>query len=723
MTLDYSLLLVLISDPDLVYFVAHKVVHSINVKTQRWDTIERVPFEPKCLAASYGWIVVGGSDNGECAFISLPGREPRARNASRPGAADIDAALPIELDMETRVPAGATGASTEQQTFSGILGGGNDIPEIFTKALTGSIVNSVTIHRLPANERQGFAHEDIAVFSNNDKTIKIFSLTRRKLLETKHHPKCMNYAVISPNSTLLAAVGDVNYAYFYRITRDPDTIDYGHGGERLSGWTWDLCCRIELPLSTDLNMSPNFDDGSCFTIAFSPSSCLCAIGSQSGIISVYDVNVILESMPGIQGYEARLALFRSSRADSAGAVRSMAFSPEPWDLLVWVEDTGRFGIVDIRSGFFRRQIVDLNKDDPETQKVRPMYNSPYLIRSESEENDLGINAGTSDRVTSLRESVQGLTERERQIIEFLNTARSSSRHEGDAENRAPSTDNHSGQHATASFLGGATDNADHPSRTTSPFRSTDAALQELFREHYPGRVSSTERSFGQRRRASIVISQSGQGAGPVLNGQSGDHNNNDNNATSDFQLRLRWTASPADIQSLGDNLHNNAANLEHDSDNNGSSTDNGQWNPSTIAEAWNDALPDEAPPTEAWQTSQRSRSIPRRIPRPGATTESRYDAQRAAVAEMRASVAAERLRRQRLAANEMRSPRWIRHILSSDQADRHFGYMPQDQDPADTAGVGWGADGRALYIGTVEGIFEFQINVQDRKSFPVFSCR
>lgn len=680
------------ADPDRIYFVAHKVVHSIHVKSQRWDTIERIPFEPKCLAAAYGWIVIGGSDNGECAFIRLPGRDPRPASDTRPGvaAADVDTALPIELDGDTRLPAAATGTSEEQRPHTRSLENGTELPEIFTKTLTGSIVNSVTIHRLPADERLGFAHEDIAVFryvciaafyaldltklsSNNDKTIKIFSLTRRQLLETKHHPKCMNYAVISPNSNLLAAVGDVNFAYFYRIVRDTNSIDYGWGGERLSGWSWDLCCRIELPLSTGLNMSPNFDDGSCFTIAFSPSSRLCAIGSQSGIISVYDVNVLLECVSGAEGCDARIALFRSSRTDSAGAVRSMAFSPEPWDLLVWVEDTGRFGIVDVRSGFFRRQIVNLDRDDPETQKVRPIYNSPYLIRSESEENDFGtrddmgnvhqavldllnrtsitgLATSASDRVSSLRESVQGLTERERQIIEFLNTARSSSRQESDAEDRAPSTDSHSRQHAPTSSLGGATDNADHLSRTTSPFRSTDAALQELFREHYPGRLGSTERNFSQRRRASIVISQPSQGAGPASSNQSGDDSYN--NAPSDFQLRLRWTSSPTNMQSAESASHNAGIGTENELENNGSSTDNDQMISSAGAEVWNIAYPDEEPPTEAWQTSQRSRSIPRRVPRPGATTESRYDAQRASAAEMRASVAAERLRRQRLAANE-----------------------------------------------------------------------
>lgn len=154
------------ADPDRVYFVAHKLVHSIHVKSQRWDTIERIPFEPKCLAAAYGWIVVGGSDNGECAFIGLPGRDPRAASDTRPGhgAADVDTALPIELDADTRAPVAAAGTSAEHRPYLGVLENGVELPEIFTKTLTGSIVNSVTIHRLPADERLGFAHEDIAVF-------------------------------------------------------------------------------------------------------------------------------------------------------------------------------------------------------------------------------------------------------------------------------------------------------------------------------------------------------------------------------------------------------------------------------------------------------------------------------------------------------------------------------------------------------------------------------
>ncbi|CRG91430.1 hypothetical protein PISL3812_08478 [Talaromyces islandicus] len=699
------------ADPDRIYLVVHKVVHSIHIKSQKWDTIERVPFEPKCLAAAYGWIVVGGSDNGECAFIKLPGRHaphtPRAE--TRAEELDVDTALPIDLDFGSRTPPAAPHGEPSQ---SGVEGDQNDIPEIFTKTLSGSIVNSVTIHRLPGdNER--FAHEDIVVFSNNDKTVRLFSLTRTKLLQTINHPTCMNYSVISPDSRILAAVGDENFAYFYRIVRDSATVDYGEHGQRVSGWSCKFICRIELPLSTTMRAS---DDGSCFTIAFSPASHLCAIGSQAGLISVFDVESILENKEDSQ---CRLQVFRSSRPDSdAGAVRSMAFSPDPWDLLVWVEDMGKFGIADVRSGFLRRQVVDLDKDDPEVEKIRTTFRSPFISRSAGDRLDdradedaggvqramldfLGGTSSTtpdpssSERVSSLRESIQGLTDRERRIIEFLNTARWSSRQEGDEGERPPRTPSNLRHSANASSLGGA-DVADPSPRTTSPFRSTDTALHELFREHYLGRVGSTERNFGQRRRGSIVVSQPGSGS------DSNMENNEDGNSTADVQVLLRWTTSPVEVQPFESSSRPDENNS---------------------AESGFRPIELETTSTGDRQSSQRSRSIPRRSSRPGAGTDSRYDTQRTTTAEMRASVTAERLRRQRLAANETRSPRWFRDFLNNDAPERHLAYMPHDQEPGGTAGVGWGADARSLYIGTVDGIFEFQINVQDRKSFPAFSFR
>ncbi|KAH8690807.1 hypothetical protein BGW36DRAFT_389357 [Talaromyces proteolyticus] len=725
------------ADADKIYIVAHKIVHSIHIKSQNWDTIERVPFEPKCLAAAYGWIVVGGSDNGECAFIRLPGREENYPvTESRVEETDVDTALPIELDLNSRTPPTASG---ESRSSFGPAHGQSDIPEIYTKTLSGSIVNSVTIHRFPG-DNQRFAHEDVVVFSNNDKTVRLFSLTRTKLLETLPHPTCMNYAMISPDSKLLAAVGDENFAYFYRIQRDPNTVDYGDYNQRLSGWTWELIRRIELPLSTSLRTTSRPDDGSCFTIAFSPASHLCAIGSQGGLISVYDVQAILSAK---EDAICSLYVFSSSRPDSdAGAVRSMTFSPDPWDLLVWVEDTGRAGIADVRSGFYRRQIVHLDRDDPDLETVRTTFSTPLISRSGDEELDvrpgyrqITVGAfdddseivhsglGSSRRLTPDREGMQGLTNRERQIIDLLNTARWATRDvfDGDADERPPRASSNLRHGVNTSSIGDS-DTADPSPRTTPPFRSTDATLHELFREHYLGRAGSTERTLGQRRRGSIVVSQP-PGPGTSSNVESADNDISD----ADVEVLLRLTASPMDIQSFGNSPpstdNNNSAGNGFSSNGSGTGNRDREFFLSRATALFNPSSPFPETASTERQPSQRSRSIPRRSSRQGTTTESRYDNQRATTAELRASVAAERLRRQRVAVGETRSPRWIRHFMDNNLTERNLGYMPRDQDPGETAGVGWGHDGRSLYIGTVEGIYEFQLNVQDRKSFPVFSFR
>ncbi|KAL1967022.1 hypothetical protein VTN77DRAFT_3546 [Rasamsonia byssochlamydoides] len=716
------------ADPDRIYVVVDRVIHSIHISSRKWDTIARIPFEPRCFAAGYGWIAVGAPDNGECAFVRLSDQTPPAPHAdSSSHEADVDAALPIDLDSSTRAPPAGTSTEETRSSSTPCL---RQPAQVEIKKFGGSIVNSVTIHRLPGDGER-LAHEDVVLISNNDKTVKIYSLTRSKILEVIHHPAAMNYAIISPDSTVLAAVGDENFVYFYRITRDESAaVEHGDRGARLTGWKWKLLRCLELQLST------GFDDGSCFTVAFSPSSHLCAVGSQSGIITIFDVETIRRSRNQRQNQDPKLCMFRSSRPDSdAGAVRSMAFSPDPWDLLVWVEDTGRAGIADVRQAYSRRQILNLDANDPELQKVQT---SPSALsggaRSELEDlaassgddmstiqqtlldlldrsSSAGQNAGASDQ---LRESlVQDLTDRERQIIEFLNTARWTSRQDEGTDDGLPRTTIH--LRPGSNPLGSA-EVPNRSSRTTSPYRSNDA-LHELFRENYLGRASANP-----RRQGAIVLAQ----ANPGPSGQSSETSNS---ATADVHLLLRWTTSPLDMQSSENPLRANGPGTaaENDIDAGEVGTDN-QLALSRASALIDTSFPSpEVTSSETRQRSQRSRSIPRRSLRPIGTAESRYEA-RATNSELRANVAAERLRRQRLAANEIRSPRWIRNILN-DLPDRNLGHLHRDQDPGGmvgagvTAGVGWGADGRTLYIATVEGIFEFQLNIQDRKTFPVLSYR
>jgi hypothetical protein len=93
--------------------------------------------------------------------------------------------------------------------------------------------------------------------------------------------------------------------------------------------------------------------------SFSPSSLLCAVASQDGSITIFDTRFLLPSTI-LGGQSPIVKRIPSSRPKTyAGAVRSVQFSPAPWDLLVWAEHSGRVCVADARSNFTKRQVVDI----------------------------------------------------------------------------------------------------------------------------------------------------------------------------------------------------------------------------------------------------------------------------------------------------------------------------------------------------------------------------
>lgn len=474
----------------------------------------------------------------------------------------------------------------------------------------------------------------------------------------------MNYAIISPDSKVLAAVGDVNVAYFYRITSDTSTVVYGPNGEKLPRRKWTLLRRIVLPLSAQLGM-PGYDDGSCFSIAFSPCSQLCAIGSQFGIITIYDVDIIRQSRDDKSSRDPRLHIFQSSRPMAqGGAVRSMAFSPAPWDLLVWVEDSGRFGVADVRSSFARRQIVTLNRDEPGLQKVITSFSS-NLTRTGAEDDEsesesaeelnqvqrmiMDILDGTSligenlERLSAIRESLAhevAAARRDRQEeLNLLNSARWSSRPEEDPatgpRRSSPQSRTRPNDHEL-----------NRSSHTASPLHTNDPP-DGMLHDNHMGRIGTAERNLSQRSR---YLSSQGNSRS---NAQAIDRRHP---MTTNLQLLLEWNASPLGFQPSEGRANNaeggndaDADDMESDDRRAAASRSSGLFDPvSTSSTSTTSA--------SIRQRSQRSRSISRRTERPAGGTESTHEPPRPTVSERRANVAAERLRRQRLAASEVRLP-------------------------------------------------------------------
>ena len=608
--------------------------------------------------------------------------------------------------------------------------------------LGGLIVNSVTIHRLPSIDDL-YSAEDIAVLTyvqcasclrqamsmtdsscrNNDKTVSIFSLTRQEMLETIPHPICMNYAIISPDSKLLAAVGDDHRVYFYRIKPCPKRrVTVPEVDRILCGWDWPMLRVV------DLDSDSHYNDRCCFTIAFSPSSHLCAVGSQSGIISVFDVKGLLKQDPeDPDGRTNIVCVFRSSRPSiEGGAVRSMSFSPRPWDLLVWVEEHGRIGIADVRQAFSRRQIVVLDLDDSTLERVRivenrgqisPQFNPIDNSDSESENqmndqlDDMSDTAGTGRGNTSLLDTTERqavrenltreLTDRERRIINSLNTAQwASTIEEGPQAHFArllnPSLDPHS---SVGPQLGSRS-----PLSSSPPERSTN--------RREPPDDSHTGRTRGQpRRRSSVVLAQDPSPPGASSSNAPGSA------LVPRPTVTLTWTGTPSQVPRPESPIETSGSNNAGPSGttfgvvpgraSSSSSSGRSQGNAQRARALLDRALGIPTPSASGQQRPNRARSIPRRVDRPEAVRDRQETA-----------LAAERLRLHRVNADD-NNGRDVRRITDAEEQqlrrmreaeqiritpwlrnDRSL-YAARERERqrelgVGTAGIGWGEDGHTL---------------------------
>ena len=160
----------------------------------------------------------------------------------------------------------------------------------------------------------------------------------------------MNHATISPDGELLIAVGDEPRAFFCRRMH---LASSGRDEESsFARYEWHEIAEPKLSVATARD--------ACFSTAFSPSGHICAVASQGGTITIFATCLIRDDM---EEDEAVIKVMRSSRpCVNSGAIRSMSFAPEPWDLLAWAEDQGRVCVTDLRSACQSRQTIELDVD-------------------------------------------------------------------------------------------------------------------------------------------------------------------------------------------------------------------------------------------------------------------------------------------------------------------------------------------------------------------------
>ena len=153
---------------DIIYYASQNEIYALHISTRKRELVASLPWKPQCLDAACGWIGVGGSDSGRCAFVNT---NQESSSGSRDRAfqhhADVDALLPLELDPESRLLA-HNFLQQRSQTFASAAlatsAASRGKVEVQIHEVGGSIVNSVTIHRL-CSDREEFEDEIVAVLT------------------------------------------------------------------------------------------------------------------------------------------------------------------------------------------------------------------------------------------------------------------------------------------------------------------------------------------------------------------------------------------------------------------------------------------------------------------------------------------------------------------------------------------------------------------------------
>ncbi|KAF2002354.1 hypothetical protein P154DRAFT_146441 [Amniculicola lignicola CBS 123094] len=646
-------------EQDLVYYASGADVYCLNASTKTQAHVATLPWEARCTAAGHGYVCVGGAEDGNFAAIKVAGFPPTDPS-------DVDALLPLDFTTRTPLPRPP------------LLGTAH---RIRLEKIGEDIVNSISIHKFPA-EGDG-ADEVVAVLTNNDKTVRVFSLTQHLELTVLDLPFPMNHATISPDGQMLVAVGDQQQGYFFeRVkTQKPSTMKTPEGRMQSIPPEWALFEEVRLYVPPDSSIE------GYFTTAWSPSGSLCALGSECGYITVFDVEELKRCE---YGEDAIVQLISSSKPDvliGPGAVRTMLFSPAPWDFLIWSEDQARVCIADLRSGLKVKQVLELDSKDESferiqiadfdldlTPELRDLRREADFIRRyrralDSEGTAAAVNFATdyieasSERRRLHRQSgvvesdndPHGLTAHEREILSTLGTIRHVP-HETRDVAMTPRSINYT--------------SAARRIRDLSEYRHLEEAIRDLGSD--TARVTSQlgERT-SPRRQPSIVVQPSSSSVGEATVSITGS----------------APTRSPGTIPPHARRVDPQIISATDDA-----------WRTIEDALARN--------PRTTTTVNLNSSTTPE------LRTELRRLRQ---LTQMR-----ERLRTAREAAPS--DP----YSLSGMGATYRRASRSLHHDPSNgvrTAGLAMSLDGRTLYCGTEEGIFEFQINMQERRGAPAIVPR
>jgi hypothetical protein len=315
------------------------------------------------------------------------------------------------IDPETRLNLGLD-SSREDSIFSLLSRARRSNKSLIAKSmkLAKDRVNCITLWfpptTMPINAKA--YREPVAVLANNDRTVTLVSLhdfdekDKTDALDVITYPDFVNRSLLSPDGRFLISILDDPYMYIHERVKKTAESPAAKSHDD-SAYQWEQTQRI---LLKSQRKDDRTDSRGSFAACFSESGAYLAIGTQHGTISIFNAALLADP-----DADPLITTFESSRPRSGpGAIRDMAFCPGPYDLLAWTEDRGHVGIVDMRSNFVIRQIVDI--EEPVFEHINILDRNtidPRLLDNRRERRDNAGGTGASD------------TYRRRDVLEHLNT--------------------------------------------------------------------------------------------------------------------------------------------------------------------------------------------------------------------------------------------------------------------------------------------------------------
>ncbi|KAG9249303.1 WD40-repeat-containing domain protein [Calycina marina] len=681
------------SAQDLIYYPSGTDVYVLDTRAEERRLVSKIPFTPVCLTTAGGWLCCGGH-NGKFSAVKLPPppRPPKLDPEPRPASFDLgpNSSLPLSLSDDLRPirsppPILDYAPASDRPLLANLKFVGEE-PEDGGDAINNCI--SLWCPKRWSSERT--YQIPVAVLANNDKSVYIMNLRESEQIDRLTYPDCVNRAVMSPDGEILAAVLDDPFLYVHKRKRREELTPGLFSAKE--HFEWSPLCRIQLKGQSLADQSRM--KGS-FALSFSESGKYLAVATQHGVISVFEVEAIADETT------IPIAVLTSTRpGTSSGAVRSLSFCPGPFDLLAWAEAKGRVCIADIRSGFISRQmlVVDSRSSHYETIHTTERSGDPIIdprLRSSRTDSPTSSDLSTPDHLgldpdqqqdTQLTLEMMGrnqapLTIEELEVLQAHQIARRARDAQANAPNASLWNPPPAAQRSHPTISVEARDfRAGGSTRIGSSL--TDAqrtsGLSGLFRDYSSSasiRNFITERNLGRDRRAIDAARRS-----QVLQYEPDPRHFTESARTSSIQYILR--------QRHANTVSTPASNIRRPRNEPAGTIDR-----LTLRTSGTDA------PSNPWDE-----------------IDALYRARQAN------STASIPLRNE----DEDEDRATITRIRNREETlivERMFRARYNDQEGPAIMGISWSPDGRKLYVGADDGIYEFHVNTASRRQFPSLVMR